>query len=387
MTSPDRGHIFHNRLTHSLKVGQIARRVAERLSADFPREVEEVGGADPDAAEAAGLAHDLGHPPFGHVAEEEIDQLVRAAHVKDGYEGNSQSFRIVVELASSDARNEDDEAVKGLNLTRQVLDGILKYPWAYRAHPEHLTKWGYYATEAEVFTWAREARAKDQRSLIAEIMDWADDLTFAVHDLLDFFCAGRIPIDRCKSTGSPELSRMQKGMFSRKPNWKKDATAYEEALASIVEQFPFDADERFTGCRTDREKLYNFSTILIRRYVESFIESFQARRPAKDSAYLFEINPDDQREVEVLKQFTWEYVILDPDLAVPQEGQRKAIRTVFERLLEAGNNEDSHLFPARFREMFEDARSCDIVVRNVADCIASMTEKELMHFYRSLQGS
>jgi dGTPase len=136
VTSPERGHIFHNRLTHSLKVGQIARRIAERLNADFPKEVEQLGGADPDAAEAAGLAHDLGHPPFGHVAEEELDALVKTAHVKDGYEGNAQSFRIVVELASSDARNEDGEAIRGLNLTRQVLDGILKYPWAYREHPE-----------------------------------------------------------------------------------------------------------------------------------------------------------------------------------------------------------------------------------------------------------
>jgi dGTPase len=386
VTSPERGHVFHNRLTHSLKVGQIARRIAERLSTDFPNEVEELGGADPDAAEAAGLAHDLGHPPFGHVAEEELDRLVKSENVKDGYEGNAQSFRIVVELASSDARSEDDEAIRGLNLTRQVLDGILKYPWAHQEHLEYAMKWGYYSTEEAVFTWVREAKMANQRSLIAEIMDWADDLAFAVHDLLDFFCAGRIPIDRCKPRGSPELDRIRTGMFSRKPKWEEDRGAYEEALASIVEQFPFDADERYTGCRADREKLFNFSTILIGRYVGSFMESFQARSPAKDTAYLFEIKPEDQREVEVLKQFTWEYVILDPDLAVPQQGQRKAIGTVFERLLKAANDEDWHLFPPRFRELFEEAPSSDRVVRHVADCISAMTEKELMHLYRSLQG-
>lgn len=386
VTSPERGHIFHNRLTHSLKVGQIARRIAELLRADFPNEVEDLGGADPDAAEAAGLAHDLGHPPFGHVAEEELDQLVKAAHVKDGYEGNAQSFRIVVELASSDARNDGGDAIRGLNLTRQVLDGILKYPWAHKESLEYPKKWGYYGTEGEVFRWARQDRVANQRSLIAEIMDWADDLTFAVHDLLDFFCAGRIPIDRCKPHGSPELDRIRNGMFSRKPKWEKDRAGYEDALASIVEQFPFDADERFTGCRPDREKLFNFSTGLIRRYVESFVESFQARSPAKDTAHLFEIKSEDQRGVEVLKQFTWEYVILDPDLAVPQQGQRRAIRTVFERLLEAANSEDLHFFPPRFRDVFQEARSCDTVVRNVADCISAMTERELMHSYRSLQG-
>jgi dGTPase len=99
--------------------------------------------------------------------------------------------------------------------------------------------------------------------LIAEIMDWADDLTFAVHDLLDFLCAGRIPIDRCKPGGSPEFARIRNGMFSRKPKLESDKAAYEEALSSIVGEFPCDADERFTGCRDDRERLFNFATILI----------------------------------------------------------------------------------------------------------------------------
>ena len=217
-------------------------------------------------------------------------------------------------------------------------------------------------------------------------MDWADDLTFAVHDLLDFLCAGRIPIDRCKPGGSPEFARIRNGMFSRKPKLESDKAAYEEALSSIVGEFPCDADERFTGCRDDRERLFNFATILIRRYVDCFVESFQARAPAKDPAYLFEISPGYQREVEVLKQFTWEYVILDPDLAVPQQGQRKAIRTVFERLLQAAKDEESHPFPPRFRELFAEAPSSDAVVRRVADCISGMTERELMNLYRSLQG-
>ena len=217
-------------------------------------------------------------------------------------------------------------------------------------------------------------------------MDWADDVTFAVHDLLDFFCAGRIPIDRCKPVRSPEFERIWNGMFSRKPKWEKEKSLYEDALASIIEGFPFDPDQRFTGCRSDREKLFNYSTGRITRYVDAFIESFQARSPPEDNAHLFEISKEDRREVEVLKQFTWEYVILDPDLAVPQQGQRKAIRTVFECLLEAANTEESHLFPPRFREIFEKAPSCDVVVRSVADCISAMTEKELMNFYRSLQG-
>ena len=195
VTSPEKGYVFHNRLTHSLKVAQIARRVAEYINREQAEEVKRLGGLDPDAAEAAGLAHDLGHPPFGHIAEHELNRLVRKAGVPDGYEGNAQSFRIVVRLATSDARDKNDEVIPGLNLSRMTLDGILKYPWGYANRPrDYKNKWGYYETEKRVFTWARRGKPKNQLSIIAEIMNWADDITFAIHDLLDFYCAGEYPL-------------------------------------------------------------------------------------------------------------------------------------------------------------------------------------------------
>jgi dGTPase len=94
--------LVHNRLTHSLKVGQLARRIAERLLQSPPVGVTLT--LDPDVAEAAGLAHDLGHPPFGHIAEKELDRLVKEKVGADaeGYEGNAQSFRILVSLTVSD---------------------------------------------------------------------------------------------------------------------------------------------------------------------------------------------------------------------------------------------------------------------------------------------
>ncbi len=78
VVSPGEGEIFHNRMTHSLKVGQIARRFAESLATDFREIVEEWGGLDPEVVEAAALAHDLGHPPFGHIAEKELDKLIES---------------------------------------------------------------------------------------------------------------------------------------------------------------------------------------------------------------------------------------------------------------------------------------------------------------------
>jgi dGTPase len=380
VTSPEHGYVFHNRLTHSLKVGQIARRIAERLNASS-LEVQTSGSADPDAAEAAGLAHDLGHPPFGHIAEDELNRLVGDRY--GGFEGNAQTFRIVTELATSDAQNESEseiESVPGLNLTRQTLDGILKYPWAHKENPERAEKWGHYASEADVFGWVREGRASRRRSLIAEIMDWADDLTFAVHDLLDFFCAGRIPIERCKSATSQELKRILDGMFSRRPKWQTRRNDYETALDTILDLFPFDPDARFTDSKQDREELFKFATVLIRDGVN--VMNVRQDGPA----WVVEIDPSQEHRIEVLKQFTWEYVILDHDLAAPQQGQRKAVQTVFERLLDAADRRDIHLFPPRYRDRIRAAESGEMRVRTVADSIAGMTEREILRFYSRLQG-
>jgi dGTPase len=120
---------LHNRLTHTLKVAQVARRIAEAWKYDA--ELQDAIGAfstvqnlDPDAVEASGLAHDLGHPPFGHVAEFELADLARAY---EGFEGNAQSFRIVNYLATGTV---EETNYRGLNLTRRTLNGILKYPLA-----------------------------------------------------------------------------------------------------------------------------------------------------------------------------------------------------------------------------------------------------------------
>ena len=126
--SATEGDVFHNRLTHSLKVAQVGRRIAERLIQKSSPDLFKVcGRPDPDVVETAGLAHDLGHPPFGHGGEDVICTAMRDRCLEEGFEGNPQSFRIVTRLAVRYA----DQVPPGLDLTRASLNAILKYPWLW----------------------------------------------------------------------------------------------------------------------------------------------------------------------------------------------------------------------------------------------------------------
>jgi dGTPase len=167
-----------------------------------------VGGVDPEIVEAACLAHDLGHPPFGHIAEDKLSELAKGNNVDDGFEGNAQSFRIVTKLSVR------KESPTGLDLTRASLNAILKYPWHHDAD-EHPKKFGAYRTEKDDFAWARELLGADNRkSAEAELMDFADDIAYSVHDMADFYQAGRIPLDRLLSDDK-ERSRFLDGSFKR----------------------------------------------------------------------------------------------------------------------------------------------------------------------------
>jgi dGTPase len=403
VVSPGEGEIFHNRLTHSIKVAQIARRMAESLGARHPEVAVAWGGLDPEVAEAAALAHDLGHPPFGHAAEEELDNLIVAelasstdhagrTHEEnsgEGYEGNAQSFRVVTELAVR-----RPESTHGLDLTRATLNALLKYPWQWERGLGIPKKYGAFACDRHAFQFARAGtrvigeRPQRVRSLEAQIMDWADDIAYSVHDTEDFYRAGLIPLDRLAGT-----------VLERERFWESAKARAQTAGITVDRDFQlifnglFDrirVREPYTGTPDQQQLLYDFVSSNIHRFTSStrLIEP-----PESGEAVWF---PDDVAiEVFLLKQLLWLYVIENPALAAHRLGQRRAIQTLFHEFNEAASHKRWPLFPALFRDrarkLFEERQvSGELVAhdrtRLVADTIASMTDKQALLVYQRFSG-
>ena len=379
VVSASEGYVFHNRLTHTIEVAQIARRLAEKLSADSPDLATALGGIDPDVVEAAALAHDLGHPPFGHIAEEKLDELARREGAADGFEGNAQSFRIVTRLA---AHRTD---YKGLNLTRATLNAILKYPWLRDQNNEDPTghrykKYSAYDSDEEIFDFAREGSKRCVKSVEAAIMDHADAIAYSVHDLDDFYRAGLIPLDQLAYRDA-EFN----GFIDR---WKtrgklplEEIDTHADALRELLRRLVL--PERYSGTWQQRAVVRTWTSTLI----GEFVDAVALQEPDGEGEVLSR-NPDKLREMRFLQGLVWDYVILNPRLSTQQTGQRRIIELLFNTYHDAVKRRDRGLVPERFHSELERVGKTPhpSETRLAVDIVSSYTDYQAVVMYGRLLG-
>jgi dGTPase len=375
VVSPAGGHAFHNRLTHALKVAQVGRRIAEKFIATEKKELlESVGGIDPNVVEAAGLAHDLGHPPFGHIAEETLDKLLRDRNEADGYEGNAQSFRIVTRLEIREAAKESAAAV-GLDLTRATLNAMFKYPRLRPLDVEDRCKFGAYRCEEKQLAFARgDGPQAGQCCTEAQIMDWADDITYAVHDFEDFYRVGLIPLGRLTELGAETQNFIEARFGQERPDMKtEEREQYAEAAVDWFRLNP--VTEAYNGSRTQRAALRGVGSSIIHEAIcGTSLSANGIVRPQKS-----------WNEVVVLKELTWHFVIDDPRMATEQFGKKRVIERLFEVFNNAALDEDEwNMFPLPIQEQL--AEGAVTPLRTIADYIASLGEQRAVELDAELQG-
>lgn len=365
--------IFHTRQQHSYKVAQIGRRIAQSLCKISTTANQ--WGLDPEVVEAACLAHDLGHPPFGHIGESVLNELV-SKHDPDGFEGNAQSFRIITKLA---VRFPDSE---GMNLTRATLAASIKYPWhrgPATAEKKH-KKWSAYRSEKEDFDFAREFALKEAKTLEAELMDWSDDVAYSVHDLEDFHRCNAIPWHKIFRDPSEIIKHAAFGHDSQtKARLEK---VYANLDKHLQGNFSALLTEPYEGSREQREQLRRMTSQLIGKYIRAVTI---APVGSKRAVIIDQVMVD---EVSLLKQITRDYIIKSPSLAAQQHGQRKIIEGLFEEIYNTkdGDSECPDFLPIRLRYL-KNITNKTSRARFTADCIASLTEREAIGLHGRLFGT
>jgi dGTPase len=346
------------RLTHTLEVAQIARELGDAL------------GCDADVVEVAGLAHDLGHPPFGHNGEEELDRL---AHGIGGFEGNAQTLRV---LARLEAKITDETgASAGLNLTRASLDASCKYPWPRKPG---LRKFGCYADDAGVFDWLRRGAPGERTCLEEQVMDWSDDVAYSVHDAEDAVHSGLLDLAQFRSVSvQQELVAIARERYA--PD--RDVHALTEAMGRLtsLEYWP----GQFDGSMASLVELKTFTSYLIGRFCVSAQIATQIEYGSEPltryAASL--VVPDEVRdEVSVMKAVAVKYVMNRPGADAEYARQREVIAELVHGLtLDEGRSLEPWLKPT-FDAATTDAQRFRVII----DQVASLTDVSVIDWHRRI---
>ncbi|MGL4092656.1 deoxyguanosinetriphosphate triphosphohydrolase family protein [Agrobacterium cavarae] len=386
--------VFHNRLTHTMKVAQLGLRIAQNVTEKQPQEAA-FHDINADVVEAACLAHDLGHPPFGHMGEYVLNSLVLGKPIEgkeprwkadeNGFEGNAQSFRVITKLA---VRFSGED---GLDLTRATLGAVIKYPWKRDPDiPSQTSKWGYYEDDLEDFEFARVGFQHKEKTAEAEIMDWADDIAYSVHDLEDFHRCGAIPWARIfpldPDRDPVDLDRMITNVKEKWYGHPSDADGRlrraHERLSKLITTVGSNLIlEPYEGTREQRQKIRLLTSQLIGRYLPAIRLSTEAEY--SDTKVAVAIDQKMSDEVRLLKQIARDYIISSSALAGQQKGQKRILQDLFQDIYDDISSDKRTYLPKRFHHLCESGASA---VRATADCIASLTENEAYALHARFNG-
>ncbi|WP_233007357.1 anti-phage deoxyguanosine triphosphatase [Rheinheimera faecalis] len=364
---------YRTRLTHSLEAAQIGTALVAQLSYQQEDPALRALLAQDSLMEALCLAHDLGHPPFGHGGEKALNACMQ--HF-GGFEGNGQTLRIVGKL-------EPYTASGGMNLSRRTLLGLLKYPIVQPAldqFEQGLTVKpckAIYAADSDLLDWilsplSAADRSAFQRtetllkapflkslhkSLDASIMELADDIAYGVHDLEDAIVTGTVTIEHWRRLAEPEMAKLPVDIAS--------------ALKHISQKL-FIPEHHIR-----KDAIGALVNLLI-----TSIELYQSLPDTQDPLIRYNARlPDPQQQLlQLLKSFVYEAVILSPDV---QRGEYKG-QQIVRSLFEAFSSEAERLLPANTKNRWLMADNEQSKMRVICDYVSGMTDEYALRMHQQL---
>ncbi len=363
--SPTAGLDFaRNRLTHSLEVAQVGRELATSL------------GLDPDIVDTACLAHDIGHPPFGHNGERALNHWATDI---GGFEGNAQTLRLLTRLEPKVFG--DDGRAYGLNLTRASLDASCKYPWPASSSvsdPSGRAKFGFYADDLPAFEWMRGGAPDRVRCIEAQVMDLSDDIAYSVHDFEDAVVNGYIDVQALGRR--VDHDELVVSMYE----WIGGEFSHDELIAAFDRLDTLDVWlDGWDSSRRAQAHLKNLTSQLIGRFSAA---ATRATREAAASESLIRFGADVvvprgiQAEIAVLKGIVATFVMSRNTRQPIYAQQRQVLSTLADVLLANGPHELDPGFAEDWNVAPDDASRKRVVV----DQVASLTDQSALAWYERL---
>jgi len=354
---------YRTRLTHSIEVSQIGRSIVNHLNRTAPN-LGDGFHIDQDLVESICLAHDIGHPSFGHAGERVLNEMMLEA---GGFEGNAQNLRILVDLFYRKGAT-----WSGMNPTRAFLDGMLKYKTLFSASEAKKNHF-IYDFQEEVLRFVSpdvafseffetEDELNGFKSVECRIMDWADDIAYSIHDLDDGIRAGFITVKKVRNW----IDIKEKEITG-------NDTEFLESLCAAIQ------DDSFSSFLARRIGEFIHATSLIKRD-NPFAE--------KTNRYLYDIEVVEESRLlcNLLKKLAVALVFHTPQVHQVEFKGGRILRQLFEVMdseYAKGDKADFQLLPAHYHsallKMDEERRK-----RMLCDYLSGMTDGFVVRTYKRL---